>query len=127
MILKQARGYLALQDKNYANAIEYFNESDRIPANVSRYGQLNLPQQARKMFYLGLCHAKLGDKAAANKFWKAVLETKILPRFEPSEKFMMACTHFFHVFALKALKRYAEAEICMQLIVIVRMGFPTSG
>jgi len=118
VILKQAKGYLELRNNNFTAAHKFFNESSRIPDNVSGHYLLTLPQQARRMFYLGLCHAKLGDNANATECWEAALEIKILPRFEISSKFTLACTRMFHVFALKGLNRNSEAEICMQYIKV---------
>ena len=116
LLLKQAKGYLALQEKDYVIALEHFSESADVPGNISLNYLPRLTVQARNLFYSGICHAELGDNDAAEKCWTAMLELNLKLRFEYSAKFEMCCTRFFQVFALKALKRYPEADMCMQVI-----------
>lgn len=128
VILKQAKGYLALQNGDYKVALDYFAESNEIPANVSLFYMPTLTLRARRLFYMGLCYAKLGDDANATRYWEKALELKLRLRFEYSAKFTMCCTRFFQAFALKGLKRYADADLCREVITesAYNPKFPTT-
>ena len=116
VILKQGKGFIALQNGDYKAALDYFTESTEVPANISLHYLPTLTLRARKTFYQGLCCAKLGDNKLATKYWEETLTLKLRLRFEYSAKFTMCCTKLFHAFALKGMKRYADADLCREVI-----------
>ncbi|MEN8255533.1 MAG: DUF5107 domain-containing protein [Verrucomicrobiota bacterium] len=114
--LKQAQGFVELRNGEYATALENFNESVRIPKSISTNYYVPLTQQARRLFYLGLCHSKLGDESAAKECWEECLGIKNTIKFENSFKFYICCARYYQAFALKAMNRHADAETNIALI-----------
>ena len=115
-LMKMALGYRLLKDKKYREALAEFEIAESVPANIERHFISSRPLRARRLFYMGYCRDKLGDRAAAEKSWEEALKILQNVQFEASNNFALMEVRYFQAFCLRGLKRFSEAEVYVKSI-----------
>ncbi|MEN8227914.1 MAG: DUF5107 domain-containing protein [Bacteroidota bacterium] len=108
--LKMAKGYLALKEQKYSEALTLFTESTIVPQNIAQHYMARFVDQARRLFYMGYCNDKLGNREEAGKLWNEALKLKRDVKYQASYKFYDLRTIYYQAFCLKGLGRFDEAE-----------------
>ena len=114
--LKMAKGYNKLKEGKYKEALKDFTVATEVPQNVAQHFMAAYSSQARRLFYLGYCNAKLGDETKARQYWEDALKLKRISRFEPGYRFDEIRTIYYQNFCLKALGRPDEARVYIMVI-----------
>jgi tetratricopeptide (TPR) repeat protein len=114
--LKMARGYNHLKAGKYKEALKDFTVATEVPENIAQHFMAAYSSQARRLFYLGYCNKKLGEKDKARQYWEDALKRKRISRFEPGYRFDEIKTIYYQNFCLKALGRNDEARVYVMVI-----------
>jgi len=114
--LKMAKGYNLLKEKKYEEALSLFTSSIEVPNNIAQHYYPSFTSQARRLFYMGYCNNKLGDKEKANELWIKALTLKRDSKFQAGYKFGAIKTIYYQAFCLKGLGRFDEAEKYIMLM-----------
>ena len=72
--------------------------------------------QARRLYYMGFCLSKLGNRDKAKKLWEEALKLKRVSRFETGYKFKDIKTIYYQAFCLRGLGRFEEADTYIKVI-----------
>jgi tetratricopeptide (TPR) repeat protein len=107
--LKMAKGYNLLKEEQYAEALEIFTKSADVPSNISQHYLALFSSQARRLFYMGYCNAKLGNQDKAEELWKEALRLKRDSKYQAGYKFRDLRTIYYQAFCLKGLGRFDES------------------
>jgi tetratricopeptide (TPR) repeat protein len=113
MLAKMARGYRKLKEAKYAEALADFEAAPRVPENLAAHYLPDMPSQARRLFYIGYCRAKLGNEEAARRAWTEALAINQRVRFETSAAYNLMNTRYYQAFCLRGLGRHAEADVML--------------
>ncbi len=114
--LKMAQGYNLLKEQKYAEALVLFDESIKVPHNIAQHYMAGFADQARRLFYMGYCNDKLGNREEAEQLWKEALHLKRNSRFQDSYRFYDLRTIYYQAFCLKGLGRFDEADRYIMLL-----------
>ncbi|MCK5457492.1 MAG: hypothetical protein KAI45_10240, partial [Melioribacteraceae bacterium] len=114
--LKMANGYNKLKEKKYKEALLDFKNSTEVPQNIAQHYMASFSAQARRLFYMGYCNNKLGNKEKAKELWNEALELKRAARFQTMYKYRDIKTIYYQAFCLKGLGRFDEAERYIMLL-----------
>ena len=113
MLAKMAQGYRKLRAAKYAEALADFEAAPRIPENLASHFLPDMTSQARRLFYIGYCRAKLGEEEAARRAWTEALAINQRVRFEPSAAYGLMNTRYYQAFCLRGLGRHMEADVML--------------
>ncbi len=113
MLGKMARGYRNLKAGRYTEALVDFEAAPNVPKKLEAHFLPDMPSQARRLFFIGYCRAKLGDDEAARAAWTEALTINQRVRFEPSAAYNLMNTRYYQAFCLRGLGRQAEADIAV--------------
>lgn len=114
--LKMANGYNKLKRKKYTQALTDFEAAIHVPKNIAQHYMAAFYDQARRLFYMGYCNAKLGNQEKAEALWQEALDLKRVARFENSYKYLAIKTIYYQAFCLKGLGRNNEAGNYIKII-----------
>ncbi|MEN8202242.1 MAG: DUF5107 domain-containing protein [Bacteroidota bacterium] len=114
--LKMAKGYKLLKEERYSEALTLFTESTDVPENIAQHYMPRFSGQARRLFYMGYCNDKLGNRDEAEKLWNEALKLKRNVKYQDKYKFYELKTIYYQAFCLKGLGRPDEAERYIQLL-----------
>jgi tetratricopeptide (TPR) repeat protein len=114
--LKMAEGYNLLREEKYSEALEVFTKSVEVPGNIAQHYMPMFISQARRLFYMGYCNAKLGKQKIAEELWEDALKLKRDSKYQAAYKFRDLKTVYYQAFCLKGLGRYDEAERYITLL-----------
>ncbi len=114
--LKMAKGYNHLKAGKYKEALKDFTVATEVPENIAQHFMAAYSSQARRLFYLGYCNKKLGDKDVARQYWEDALKLMRISRFEPGYRFDEIKTIYYQNFCLKELGRNDEARVYVMVI-----------
>ncbi len=114
--LKMAEGYNLLREEKYSEALEVFTKSVEVPGNIAQHYMPMFISQARRLFYMGYCNAKLGNQKIAEELWEDALKLKRDSKYQAAYKFRDLKTVYYQAFCLKGLGRYDEAERYITLL-----------
>jgi tetratricopeptide (TPR) repeat protein len=115
-VMKMATGYRKLKGKRYQEALADFEAAASVPENLEKYYLEDFPLRARRLFYIGYCHSRLGNEEAAKKAWLAALDIKRHVRFEASSNYTLMQTRYFQAFCLRGLGLAREADVFIESI-----------
>jgi len=114
--LKLANGYNNLIKKMYKEALIDFEVAINVPQNIAQHYMASFSDQARRLFYMGYCNAKLGNQDKAIALWEEALNLKRVSRFENSYKYKAIKSIYYQAFCLKGLGRENEAENYIKIV-----------
>ena len=108
--LKMARGYNKLKKKGYKEALVDFETAINVPKNIAQHYMASFSSQARRLFYIGYCYARMGNTEKADELWKEALKLKRVSRFQPMYHYDHIKTLYYQTFCLRGLGRMDEAD-----------------
>ena len=114
--LKMAKGYNLLIEEKYTEALEVFTKSTEVPNNIAQHYMPAFVSQARRLFYMGYCNSKLGNREKAEELWSEALLLKRDSKFQAGYRFGDLKTIYYQAFCLKGLGRNVEAERYLMLL-----------
>lgn len=114
--LKMAKGYDKLIQGEYQDALKNFDVSTEVPQNIAQHFMAGYSSQARRLFYLGYCNAKLGNQTKARQYWEDALKLMRVSRFQSGYRFDEIKTIYYQNFCLKGLGRNDEARVNIMVI-----------
>ena len=114
--LKMANGYNKLKNNKYEEALADFEISIQPPQNIAQHYIAHFYDQARRLFYMGYCNAKLGNQEKANELWEEALTLRRNSKFSNKYEYWVIKTIYYQAFCLKALGRIDESENYIKII-----------
>jgi tetratricopeptide (TPR) repeat protein len=110
-LMKMAKGYKKMIDTKYEEALKEFENALEVPKNLSSDYIFEYVERVRRLFYIGLCHYKTGDRVSAIKFWEEALTYDQQSTIEIIYDFNIMKARYFQAFCLRGLNRFNEADV----------------
>jgi tetratricopeptide (TPR) repeat protein len=114
--LKMAKGYNKLREKEYQEALSDFEAATNVPRNIAQRYMASFSDQARRLFYMGYCNAKMGNHEKAETLWEEALNLKRDSRFQASYRYEAIKTLYYQAFCLRGLGRNTAADNTIQIV-----------